>query len=99
VFDPFGGLSFDSNEVSVGTFLGATFSRKDTYSIGTLTITSAALAGLADFSILDSNGNFCGTVLGPTGGDPSPVPEPSSIVLLGSGLLAAAGATRRKLFA
>jgi len=98
LFDPLGGVAFDSNDVTVGTLFGVTVSRKDIYSIGTLTITSTALPGLADFFIEDSNGQFCGTVLGPTG-DPSPVPEPSSFVLLGSGLLAAAGAARRKLFA
>jgi PEP-CTERM putative exosortase interaction domain len=99
VFDPLGGIVFDASDVYVGTVFGVTFSRNQTYSIGTLTITSAALPGLADFSIDDSNGNFLGTVTGPTGSDPSPVPEPSSFILLGSGLLAAAGAARRKLFA
>lgn len=97
VFNPLGGVTFDANDVNVGTIFGITFSGQDTYSIGTLTITSAALAGLADFSILDSNGHFVGTVNGPTGS--SPVPEPSSLVLLSSGLLAAAGVARRKLFA
>jgi hypothetical protein len=98
VFDPLGGVLFDASDVYVGTLYGVTFSRKDTYSIGTLTITSDALAGPASFSIDDSNGNFIGSVTGPTG-SPSPVPEPSSIVLLSSGILAAAGAMRRKIFA
>lgn len=98
VFDPLGGVFFDASDVYVGTLYGVTFSRKEIYSIGTLTITSDALPGLANFFIDDSNGNFVGSVNGPTG-TPSPVPEPSSIILLGSGMLAAAGAMRRKLFA
>lgn len=95
LFYPLGGISFDSHSVSVGTLFGITFSQTDPYSIGTLTIASTALAGDANFSILDSNGLFCGTVTGPT----DPTPEPSSLILLGTGFLAAAGAMRRKLFA
>jgi hypothetical protein len=96
LFDPLGGVSFNSDSVSVGTFYGVTVSRNNPYSIGTLTITSAALPGVADFSIDDSNGYFVGTVTGPT--DPmSPTPEPSSLLLFGTGLVAAAGAVRRKL--
>jgi hypothetical protein len=98
LFNPLGGIAFNSTSVAVGTIFGLSVSSKDPYSLGTLTITSASLPGDADFSILDTNGLFCGSVTGPTG-DPSPVPEPSSFVLLGSGLLAAAGAARRKLLA
>jgi hypothetical protein len=89
----------NATTVTVGTLAGVSYDfGKLPYSIGTLTLTSIADPGLTNFSILDSNGIFVGTVTGPNS-DPSPVPEPSSFVLLGSGLLAAAGAARRKLFA
>ena len=87
----------NATTVVVGTLLGVSYDfGKLPYSIGTLTLTSIASPGLTNFSILDSHGIFVGTVTGP---DSSPVPEPSSFVLLGSGLMAAAGVARRKLFA
>lgn len=87
----------NSSTVVVGTLFGASYNFKSSpYSLGTLTLTSLASPGLADFSILDSHGVFLGKVTGP---DSSPVPEPSSLMLLGTGLLAAAGAVRRKLTA
>ncbi|MEO6982617.1 MAG: PEP-CTERM sorting domain-containing protein, partial [Edaphobacter sp.] len=77
----------NASTVVVGTLLGVSYNRHVPYSIGTLTLTSIASPGLANFSILDSHGVFCGTVTGP---DSSPVPEPSSLFLLGTGILAAA---------
>lgn len=97
--DDFGIANFDSDSVTVGTIFSVEDGRKIPFSVGTLSITSAAAPGDVDFAVLDSNGLFSGQVGGPTGPDSSPVPEPSSLVLLGSGLLAAAGVTRRKLFA
>jgi PEP-CTERM motif len=96
VFNPLGGVAFDADSVTVGTIAGYTgILFHNPTDIDTLTITSAALAGDANFSILDSNGFNCGEVVGPVG-DPAPAPEPSSLVLLGSGLLGVAGAARRK---
>lgn len=90
------GVLFDADTVTVGTLATIEAGTHIPFSVGTLTITSLATPGLVDFAILDSNGLSTGQVVGP---DPSPTPEPSSIVLLGSGLLAAAGVARRKLFA
>jgi len=99
----FGIANFDSTSVTVGTIYSYEYGKKIPFSVGTLTITSDAAPGDVNFAILDSNGLSQGQVEGPTGGsdcgDPSPVPEPSSIVLLGSGMLAAAGAVRRKFLA
>ena len=99
VFNPLGGVSFDSDSVTVATLFGVSIGKTDPYSIGTLTIFSNALPGDANFTILDSNGLFCGDVVGPTGGDPSVTPEPSTLLLLGTGLISAAGMARRKLLA
>lgn len=98
--DDFGVLGFNSTSVSIGTFFASEHKRHTPFTVGTLTVTSAAAPGNVNFQLSDSNGDFSGIVTGPVGGSsPSPVPEPSSIVLLGSGLLAAAGAVRRKLLA
>ncbi|CAN5415932.1 hypothetical protein BH10ACI4_BH10ACI4_37540 [soil metagenome] len=93
VFNPLGGVSFTSNSVTVATIFGVTASFTAPYSIGTLTVTSTSLPGLANFAILDSNGFFSGTVQGPVN---SPVPEPSTLLMMGTGLIGAAGAARRK---
>jgi hypothetical protein len=90
------GVVFDADSVTVGTLATIEAGFHIPFSVGTLTVTSLATPGLVDFAILDSNGLSTGQVLGP---DSSPVPEPSSFLLLGSGLLAAAGIARRKLFA
>lgn len=88
---------FDSNSVLVMTPFAEETGSSLPFSIGTLTVTSLASPGLVDFAVLDSNGLSMGQVTGPSG--TSPVPEPSSLILLGSGLVAGAGALRRKLFA
>lgn len=89
-------INFDPTSVTVGTLATLESSWTIPFSVGTLTVISNGIPGNVDFAILDTNGYSTGQVLGP---DSSPVPEPSSLVLLGSGLLAAAGVARRKLIA
>lgn len=87
----------NATTVTVGTLFNASYNFRDIpYSIGTLTLTSLASPGLTDFSILDSHGIFLGTVTGP---DVAPIPEPSSLMLLGSGIFGLAAVVRRKLTA
>jgi PEP-CTERM motif len=91
-------VAFNSTSVVVSTIFGLSGSFHAPYTIGTLTLTSAAKTGMVDFTILDSNGVACGTVGGPAGGTAiAPTPEPGSLFLLGTGLLAAVGSMRRRL--
>jgi hypothetical protein len=86
-------ISYNSTSVLVATLAGVSFNRNAPYSIGYLTLISDAGPGPIDFTILDSNGISVGTVTGP---DVAATPEPSSLALLGTGVLAAAGALRRR---
>ena len=63
-------------------------------SFGDLKVYSTFAPGTVHYTITqDSADPISGTVTGPVG---SPVPEPSSLVLLGSGILGMAGMVRRK---
>jgi hypothetical protein len=88
--------SFTSTTVDVGTIYSVQKGKKVPFSVGTLTVYSLFTPGSVDYSLLDSNGFFCGEVEGPTGRPTSPVPEPSTLLMLGTGLLGAAGSLRRK---
>src|SRR5260370_33533061 len=69
----------------------------DEGSFGDLKVYSTFAPGTVNSTITqDSHDPISGTVTGPVG---SPVPDPSSLVLLGSGILGVAGMARRKFLA
>ncbi|ADV81216.1 PEP-CTERM sorting domain-containing protein [Terriglobus saanensis] len=86
-------ISFNSTSVLVATIAGISASFHAPYSIGTLTLTSAAKTGMVDFTILDSNGLSCGKVGGPA---LAATPEPGSLFLLGTGALVVMGSMKRR---
>jgi len=59
--------------------------------IGSFVVDSLVPLGTVHFGVQADIGNFNGTVAGPA------VPEPSSLLMLASGLLSLAGIVRRKL--
>ncbi len=63
-----------------------------------LSITSTAAPGTVAFSIVDSSGDS-GSVIGPaaSSGPPSPTPEPSALVLVGTGIATTLWARRRRV--
>jgi hypothetical protein len=66
-------------------------------SFGDLKVYSTFAPGTVHYTITQDNHDpIGGTVTGPVG---SPVPEPSSLALLGSGILGMAGMLRRKFLA
>jgi hypothetical protein len=91
------GVSFTSTTVDVGTIFNIEAGKKVPFSVGTLTVYSLFTPGNVEYSLLDSAGLFCGSVTGPKDPATSPVPEPSTLMMLGTGLLGAAGSLRRKL--
>ena len=87
------GVIFNSTSVLVGTVYTIETGLQVPFSVGTLTVYSLTAPGVANYALHDGNGLFKGSVEGPA---TSPVPEPSTLLMLGTGLIGAAGTLRRK---
>ena len=83
-------LSFTSSSV---TFTSTNILYRGFTTVGSFVVDSPAPLGTVDYGIQSSFGNFSGTVGGPV----APIPEPSSLLMLGSGVLGLAVVIRRKL--
>jgi hypothetical protein len=95
--DTFGGVLLNGNLIA-GCGTGSNFS-----SLTTCTINTGFLAGNNTIEIITANSAASGTnptglyvIASGTAANPSATPEPSSMVLLGTGLLSVAGFARRK---
>ena len=93
-----GGINTDFNLTSTGTFLGKGFTTETINYVATGTLTPIMFIETLNTSGGNNDPMIDGVIFDVSGGGGAEVPEPATMLLLGSGLIGLAGYGRKKFF-